>query len=122
MVYAWLLGRAPTWGVAALLFLSGMGVAIWSSGVAAKAMRKKDPRCVVIDELAAVPLALAGLGPVSWKWAAAFVVFRVLDVWKPFPLRRWERWEGGWGIVADDLGAALGACGIVHRAAAVLGR
>jgi phosphatidylglycerophosphatase A len=41
--------------------------------------------------------------------AVAFVLFRVLDVVKPWPIRRLERLPGGWGIVADDLAAALAA-------------
>ena len=63
-----------------------------------------------------------GLGGAPVKLLLAFVLFRLLDVWKPWPLRQLERWEGGWGIVADDLGAALGAGGIVHLVSALLHR
>jgi phosphatidylglycerophosphatase A len=40
----------------------------------------------------------------GWKYiGAAFILFRIFDVAKPFPIRRVERLSGGWGIVADDL-------------------
>jgi len=53
-------------------------------------------------------LTLAGATSLSWKAnLAAFVLFRLFDVWKPFPVRQAERLPGGWGIVADDAMAGL---------------
>ena len=37
----------------------------------------------------------------------AFVLFRIFDIWKPFPLDRFQNFPGGWGVVADDLGAGI---------------
>jgi phosphatidylglycerophosphatase A len=57
---------------------------------------------------------LVGLGQNAWKIAAAFVLFRVYDVLKPPPIRQAQLFQGGVGIVLDDLLAALFACGSTH--------
>jgi phosphatidylglycerophosphatase A len=75
-------------------------------------MGKKDPSCVVIDEIAAVPVALAGVG--GWWIVLGFCLFRLFDVWKPWPIRQSQELPGGWGIVVDDLLAAGAACGVTH--------
>jgi len=77
---------------------------------------QKDPREVVLDELAgqAVALLPAGLLPASQAWTAAilaFALFRLFDIAKPWPIRKLETLRGGWGILADDL--AAGVCAAV---------
>lgn len=70
-----------------------------------------DPKRAVWDEVAGIWLTCLLL-PKSLPWlAAAFVLFRVLDVLKPWPIRRFERLPGGWGIMADD--AVAGVIGAV---------
>jgi len=64
--------------------------------------RDKDPHCVVIDEVVGMQIALVGAAPTLAGVAVAFVLFRVFDVWKPFPIDRLQALPGGWGIVADD--------------------
>jgi phosphatidylglycerophosphatase A len=83
-------------------------VGCWATGTIAKASGMKDPGAMVIDEVAAqwlVPLP-APLDPLSY--AAAFLLFRVFDIWKPWPVR-WadHRVHGGLGIMLDDLLAAV---------------
>ncbi len=95
------------WPVVCIIAL----LAVWFAGAAATAMGEKDPQCVVIDEIAAVPIALAWMS--GWWMALAFLLFRVLDVWKPFGIRQSQELPGGWGIVVDDLLAAA-ACGLTH--------
>ena len=70
-----------------------------------------DPKRAVWDEVAGMWLTCLFL-PKTLPWlAAAFVMFRVLDVLKPWPIRSYERLPGGWGIMADDVAAgAIGAC------------
>ena len=79
-----------------------------------------DPKRAVWDEVAGMWLTCLLL-PKSLPWlAAAFVVFRVLDVLKPWPIRRFERLPGGWGIMADDVVAGVVgavALNIVYRLA-----
>ena len=100
------LGLAAVW--LAALSLALLAPAIWSAGVASKYFGHGDPSEVVIDEVVGQWLALAVVNPVDWRqWLAAFVLFRALDIAKPFPLRRLERLPGGWGIVADDVAAGL---------------
>ena len=67
-----------------------------------------------MDEVAGMLVALVGAPP-GWRWTLVlFLLFRILDVWKPPPIDRLQRLPGGFGIVADDLlagvyAAALGA-------------
>ncbi len=100
------LGLATVW--LAALSLALLAPAIWSAGVACKYFGHEDPPEVVIDEVVGQWLALAAVNPADWKqWLAAFVLFRALDIAKPFPLRRLERLPGGYGVVADDVAAGL---------------
>lgn len=62
----------------------------------------KDPHCVVIDEVVGIQIALVGAQPTLAGVAAAFVLFRVFDIAKPFPIHRLQSLPRGWGIVADD--------------------
>jgi phosphatidylglycerophosphatase A len=78
----------------------------WSAEVTARAVVDDDPSIVVVDELAAMWLAAAGL-QTSWALFLAFFYFRLFDIIKPFPARRAERLHGGIGIMADDVIAAL---------------
>jgi phosphatidylglycerophosphatase A len=70
---------------------------------------RHDPPVIILDEvwgMAAVLLVLPRLvSSLAWL-AAAFLLFRVFDIAKPAPLRSLARWPAGWGIMADDLGAA----------------
>jgi phosphatidylglycerophosphatase A len=63
---------------------------------------------VVVDEVLGQWITLAGALTLNWKsWVAAFVLFRLFDIWKPPPVRRLESLPGGMGIVADDLMAGV---------------
>jgi phosphatidylglycerophosphatase A len=74
----------------------------------------KDPQFVVIDEVAGQLVALIAV-PLAWKtFLAGLILFRVFDIWKPFPIRRLERLPEGTGIVVDDLGAGLYALAVMH--------
>jgi phosphatidylglycerophosphatase A len=86
---------------AILLALGGL-----TAGRAADALGAKDPPAVVIDEVVGCWVALLAVPP-RWPWlVCAFVLFRLFDIWKPFPADRVERLGGGWGIMLDDLIAA----------------
>jgi phosphatidylglycerophosphatase A len=90
---------------AATLALSGIGVAAASS--VARRTGLHDPGLVVVDEIAGMWVALWLLPFTPWTVAFAFVLFRVMDVLKPWPARELEALPGGWGIVADDLMAGV---------------
>jgi phosphatidylglycerophosphatase A len=80
----------------------------------ARAHGAKDPQFVVIDEVAGQLVTLIGV-PLAWKtFLAGLILFRVFDIWKPFPIRRLERLPEGAGIVVDDLGAGIYALAVMH--------
>lgn len=120
LLYWWWLSRnGPIfyWAVFAL----GVVFAVWCAGTAAERLHRPDPNCVVIDEIAAIPLALAGVAAHPW-WAIpiGFLWFRLFDIWKPAPIRQSQALTGGLGIVADDLLAALYSCAATHIVLALI--
>jgi phosphatidylglycerophosphatase A len=103
---------APLWmnfalnDIALIVIVSFVGV--WAAGRTAKYLRTKDPQIVVIDEVAGQLIAYLALATsrtfaVNWKYLLlGFILFRVFDIWKPFPARQAESLPGGLGIMADD--------------------
>ena len=82
-------------------------IGLWASGVYARAVNDEDPSPVIIDEAAGMLIACFLL-PKSFGWLlAAFLLFRLFDIGKWFPMKQLERLPGGWGIMADDLAAGL---------------
>lgn len=121
---ALLVPGSPAWyGLGAL---AGVALAIPACGFAEAELGEQDPPSVVLDEVVAMPLAFGGTVAL-WAWsgagvpglstwqawclhlALAFGLFRVLDIWKPWPIRRVQRLPGGWGVVLDDVAAGVGA-------------
>ena len=106
---------------------------VWSSSSTATYAGLKDPQHVVVDEVSGMHLTLVlaimpvglptGLLPadeatvfglysafslLNWKYLLlGFILFRVFDIWKPWPIRRLEKLPGGWGIMADDWMAGI---------------
>jgi len=83
---------------AAGFLLSGQGERIFA---------RKDPNCVVIDEVSGMLLSLAFLPYDIRIVAAGFILFRVFDALKPFPADRLQSLKGSAGIMSDDIMAAL---------------
>lgn len=81
---------------------------------------RPDPGEVILDEAIATPLCFLGLAP--WMTVRGlpiclllgFLLFRIFDIVKPFGISRLQRLPGGWGILADDLAAALATCLCLH--------
>jgi len=67
----------------------------------------KDPGYIVIDEFAGICVAMAGHSVTLMNTIIGFILFRVFDILKPFPIKQTERLKGAWGIVADDVVAGL---------------
>ena len=103
---AWFLLQLPV--IHQGLLIAGMvflGVPL--CGQAAKSLGKTDPGAVVWDEIAAICLMLCGL-VTSWPiLLTGVILFRILDIAKPWPVNLGERLPGGWGIMADDVLAAI---------------
>ena len=99
--------------LAAFLLIPG----IWAAGVVARETGGKDPQVVVVDEVIGQWTALAGAATLNWKsWLAAFLLFRLFDIWKPFPIRKLESLPGGTGIVMDDVMAGIYAALVLFTA------
>jgi phosphatidylglycerophosphatase A len=82
--------------------------AIWVAGEAEKLFAAKDPGCIVIDEVAGMMVAFFALPRTVFIGIVGFVVFRFLDILKPFPIKLMERkCPGGIGVVMDDVIAGL---------------
>ncbi len=90
-----------------LLIAAALGIffiGVWAAERGEQFFGRKDPSQVVIDEVAGQLLTLTALPDPSWKWMLmGFLLFRALDILKPFPAGRAERLPGGWGIMTDDL-------------------
>jgi len=104
------------WSPHAQIMLAGTVtlVGVWASDIAARHFDRSDPSQVVIDEVAGQLVTLLGTG-VGWKGAiVGFLLFRALDIIKPWPANRLEALHGGLGIMADDVMAAGYGCGLLH--------
>ena len=118
----WAPGTAGTLiGIPLYLVFSAMPWPLWLITVAAftclawycsdageRLFGRKDAPCIVIDEIAGLQWTLVFIEPTVVHVALGFVLFRLLDIVKPFPARLFqERLPGGLGVVADDLAAAV---------------
>ncbi len=101
---------SPWWLVPLLL---GLGLGTWASH-AIRSSSDPDPRRAVIDEVVGMWLTVAFLDKTAWWILAGFLTFRVLDVLKPWPIRRFEALPGGMGIMADDLAAGILGAAILN--------
>jgi phosphatidylglycerophosphatase A len=115
----WTSGLLPSHGTVLIaISISIIGVIV--ADRAAKYAQIEDPQWVVIDEVSGQLITyylFFWVLPLNWKsWLLGFILFRIFDIWKPFPARQLERLPGGWGIMADDWMAGIYAA-IVLRVA-----
>ena len=96
----------PMAGQATVLALV-VAAGVWASHRAAVHFAGKDPAPVVIDEVAGQLATLFLVGGGAGALVLGFLVFRALDIVKPWPANALEALPGGWGIMADDLMAGL---------------
>lgn len=106
--------------------LLGLAASVKYCGEAERILGEQDPGSVVLDEIAAIPICflpwvlvelwrLNSMPPVElffsgnslWKAIGVYVLFRVFDIWKPWPVRQIQNLPGGWGVTADDVLAAF---------------
>lgn len=121
------LATTPVYTIAMLaMLLVFSGACIAGADEAEARFGRKDPSQVVADETAGMALVLLLLPPPLFAapaqgivtLALAFFAFRAMDILKPWPANSLQRIPGGWGILLDDLAAAIYAAAIVHLAAA----
>lgn len=95
--------------------------AVWAAGVTAEIVGKKDPGIVVVDEVIGQWITIAGAASIDWKTClAAFLLFRLFDIWKPAPVRQLEALPGGIGINADDAMAGVYGAAVLWAAGRLL--
>jgi phosphatidylglycerophosphatase A len=104
--------------------VAAIGLSIWLCGAAEQTLKAKDPGCVVLDEIVAIPLCFIGwlavvcLREQRWpepgyfcaRWLSTlgiFALFRFFDVVKPWPVRQSQSLRGGLGVTVDDVLAAV---------------
>lgn len=99
---------------------------VWFCGAAEKTLKQIDPPSVVLDEIIAIPVCFSGwvakiffttgqmpapgyfFSAENWpRTLGVFVLFRVFDIAKPWPVRQSQRLPGGWGVTVDDVLAAV---------------
>jgi phosphatidylglycerophosphatase A len=107
---------------AILLFLFSVYLAVAFCDAAEVRLGRRDPGCVILDEVVAIPLCfpgvLAAAGARGWPlWTmavAAFCLFRFFDILKPLGISRLQNLPGGLGVVVDDLAAAVATCAVLN--------
>ena len=118
----WLFLSMPLWW-RILVLAAILAVGTWACGRAEKVYGKKDPGCVVADELFGQWLTLLFFpGLPLWYLALGFVLFRLFDIFKPWPVKWAETaFPDGLGVMIDDGVAGLYALGCLHAVAAIIG-
>jgi phosphatidylglycerophosphatase A len=103
------------WYTAVVLVAALLG--IWICGAASRELNVHDHPGIVWDEFVGYWITLWAV-PVDWVWMlAGFVVFRVLDIAKPWPINHLDKKvKGGFGIMIDDILAGVMACATLHVA------
>jgi phosphatidylglycerophosphatase A len=102
----WPLQLAPPW-IQILVTVAAFFGGVAASTRLAQLLGRKDPGAAVVDEVVGMWLSLLFLPFTPATAAAAFLLFRALDVFKPYPARQLEGLPGGWGIMADDVMAGI---------------
>ena len=106
--------------------LASILISVWLCGVGEKILNQRDPGSIVMDEIIAIPICFGswlaflffkkGVWPAPeyfftgknlWMTLGVFLLFRLFDVAKPWPVRQSQSLPGGWGVTVDDLLAAV---------------
>ena len=109
-------------GAIEVLALSAVSsyLAVVICGEAEVRLGRSDPGEIILDEFVAMPLCFLGWSELTVGISngvvllAGFTLFRFFDIVKPLGISRLQRWPAGWGVVVDDLAAALATCGTLH--------
>lgn len=119
VVFLWLV---PLSRPALLVFFVVVTIAgTWAAQAAERALGRKDPGAIVIDEVAGMALSVLLLPPTPAVLLAGFLLFRLFDIVKPYPANALQRLRGGIGVMIDDLVAGLYALLMLMGARALWG-
>ena len=118
----WLGLRELAWPWYALALIAAFALGVWASNIAIARLRIADPGCIVWDEFVGQWIALAPLLWFAHDWRSVlggFALFRLFDIWKPWPVSWADRTvKGGIGVMLDDALAGLGAALLLAAALA----
>jgi len=106
VLICWLCLPMP-WILRLLFVLVLLALSFYVSGQAEKIYQKKDDQRIVIDEIIGLQITMLPVAINVLSLCAGFVLFRVFDIWKPFPVKNLQRLPGGWGVVIDDVAAGI---------------
>ena len=103
------------WILRLLFVLALLALSLYVAEQAEKIYQKKDDQRIVIDEIIGLQITMLPVAINVLNLCAGFVLFRIFDILKPFPVRNLQRLPGGWGVVVDDVAAGIyaGACDYV---------
>ncbi len=96
-------------------------VGVWASARVERLLEKKDPGVIVIDEVAGMLVSVLLLPRRLPVLIGAFFLFRLFDIWKPFPARESQVLAGGLGVMVDDLIAGAYSLVLLMGARALFG-
>ena len=96
-------------------------VGVWASHRVEAVLERKDPGVIVIDEVAGMMVSVLLLPRTLGVLVCAFLLFRLFDIWKPFPAREAQALRGGFGVVVDDLIAGVYALVLIMGAQMLFG-
>lgn len=114
-ILPWLLLRQYSLSLNLLVIAIGFAIGVWACDVAGRALGVDDHRSLVWDEFIGQWIALLPALIAPW-WAVvlAFALFRLFDVWKPWPIRYFDRHlKGGLGVMVDDVIAGIFAAAVL---------
>ncbi len=106
-VFICLLCLPMPWILRLLFVLALLALSLYVAGQAEKIYQKKDDQRIVIDEIIGLQITMLPVAINGLNLCAGFVLFRIFDILKPFPVRNLQELPGGWGIVADDVAAGI---------------
>ena len=95
------------WILRLLFVFALLAVSLYVSQKAEEIYQKKDDQRIVIDEIIGLQITMLPVAINVLSLCAGFVLFRIFDIFKPFPVRNMQGLPGGWGIVADDVAAGI---------------
>ena len=103
--------------VSAAWYLDGSSLIYWAAGLSAagfwacaparELFHSEDPRQFVMDEVCGMLLTLAWMPKSVPVYLGAFMLFRLLDIWKPWLIRKIQNYNHPWSVMWDDLAAGL---------------
>ena len=111
--FFWLISGLPLYAYLSITIALTL-VFVWASSITERIYNKRDPGQIVADEVSGYLVTMILVPPTAVNIVLGFILFRLFDILKPPPVRRFEKLPRGWGVVIDDVAAGVYACICVH--------